>query len=81
MAEYAPWVSASQADAIDRVTGRMVYADDMRYRASWPAKSSVARSHMGRIRRLDVSKAEVYRVYAMVMTAQDAPTCLWRYRP
>ena len=61
-------------DAINRVTGRMVYADDMALPGVLAGKILGSPVAHGRIRRLDTSKAErLPGVYAVV-TARDAPS-------
>jgi CO/xanthine dehydrogenase Mo-binding subunit len=61
-------------DAVNRVTGRMVYADDMSLPGVLAGKILGSPVAHGRIRRLDTSKAErLPGVYAVV-TAKDAPT-------
>ena len=61
-------------DAINRVTGRMVYADDMALPGVLAGKILGSPVAHGRIRRLDTSKAErLPGVYAVV-TAKDAPS-------
>ncbi len=60
-------------DAINRVTGRMVYADDMTLPGVLAGKILGSPVAHGRIRRLDVSKAARLPGVRAVVTAQDAP--------
>jgi xanthine dehydrogenase molybdenum-binding subunit len=75
MAEYALLGKRlPKPDAMNRVTGRMLYADDMTLPGVLAGKILGSPVAHGRIRRLDISKAErLPGVYAVV-TAKDAPT-------
>jgi xanthine dehydrogenase molybdenum-binding subunit len=74
MAEYALLGKRlAKPDAVNRVTGRMVYADDMTLPGMLAGKILGSPVAHGRIRRLDTSKAAgLPGVYAVV-TAKDAP--------
>src|SRR5881628_995336 len=75
MAEYALLGKRiPKPDAINRVTGRMVYADDMALPGVLAGKILGSPVAHGRIRRLDVSKAAKLPGVRAVVTAQDAPT-------
>src|SRR5216683_2652241 len=75
MAEYALLGKRiPKPDAINRVTGRMVYADDMTLPGVLAGKILGRPVAHGRIRRLDVSKAAKLPGVRAVVTAQDAPT-------
>src|SRR2546428_10883929 len=75
MAEYALLGKRiPKPDAINRVTGRMVYADDMTLPGVLAGKILGSPVAHGRIRRLDVSKAASLPGVRAVVTAQDAPT-------
>ena len=66
MAEYALLGKRiPKPDAVNRVTGRMVYADDMAYPASWPAKFSAVRSRMGAFVVSTSARPPGYRVCAL----------------
>ena len=82
MAEYALLGKRiPKPDAINRVTGRMVYADDMTLPGVLAGKILGSPVAHGRIRRLDVSKAAKLPGVRAVVTAQDAPDhTLWRHR-
>src|SRR4029434_10256708 len=74
MAEYALLGKRiPKPDAINRVTGRMVYADDMTLPGVLPGNMLVSPVAHGRIRRLAVSKAAKLPGVRAVVTAQDAP--------
>ena len=74
MAEYALLGKRiPKPDAINRVTGRMVYADDMALPGVLAGKILGSPVAHGRIRRLDVSKAARLPGVRAVVTAQDAP--------
>ena len=73
MAEYALLGKRiPKPDAINRVTGRMVYADDMTLPGVLAGKILGSPVAHGRIRRLDVSKAAKLPGVRAVVTAQDA---------
>lgn len=75
MAEYALLGKRlPKPDAVNRVTGRMVYADDMALPGVLAGKILGSPVAHGRIRRLDVSKARQLPGVHAVVTAQDAPT-------
>src|SRR2546426_9992162 len=75
MAQYAVLRKRiPKPDAINRVTGRMVYADDMPLPGVLAGKILGSPVAHGRIRRLDVSKAAKLPGVRAVVTAQDAPT-------
>ena len=75
MAEYALLGKRiPKPDAINRVTGRMVYADDMTLPGVLAGKILGSPVAHGRIRRLDVSKAARLPGVRAIVTAQDAPT-------
>ncbi len=74
MAEYALLGKRiPKPDAINRVTGRMTYADDMTLPGVLAGKILASPVAHGRIRRLDVSKAARLPGVHVVLTAQDAP--------
>jgi CO/xanthine dehydrogenase Mo-binding subunit len=75
MAEYALLGKRlPKSDAVNRVTGRMVYADDMSLPGVLAGKILGSPVAHGRIRRLDTSKAERLPGVHAVVTAKDAPT-------
>ena len=75
MADYALLGKRiAKPDAMNRVTGRMVYADDMTLPGVLAGKILGSPVAHGRIRRLDVSKARQLPGVHAVVTAQDAPT-------
>ncbi len=75
MAEYALLGKRiPKPDAVNRVTGRMVYADDMTLPGVLAGKILGSPVAHGRIRRLDVSKAAALPGVRAIVTAQDAPT-------
>jgi xanthine dehydrogenase molybdenum-binding subunit len=75
MAEYALLGKRiPKPDAVNRVTGRMVYADDMTLPGVLAGKILGSPVAHGRIRRLDVSKAAKLPGVRAIVTAQDAPT-------
>jgi xanthine dehydrogenase molybdenum-binding subunit len=61
-------------DAMNRVTGKMIYADDVALPGVLAGKILGSPVGHGRIRRLDVSKAASLPGVHAVVTAQDAPT-------
>ncbi len=61
-------------DAVNRVTGRMIYADDTQLPGGLAGKILGSPVAHGRIRRLDTSKAEQLPGVHAVITAKDAPT-------
>src|SRR5207249_4481270 len=72
MAEYALLGKRiPKPDAINRVTGRMVYADDMALPGVLAGKILGSPVAHGRIRRLDVSKAARLPGVRAVVTAQN----------
>ena len=74
MAEYALLGKRiPKPDAVNRVTGRMVYADDMTLPGVLAGKILGSPVAHGRIRRLDVSKAARLPGVRAVVTAKDAP--------
>jgi xanthine dehydrogenase molybdenum-binding subunit len=74
MAEYALLGKRfPKPDAINRVTGRMVYADDVSLPGVLAGKILGSPVAHGRIRRLDVSKAASLPGVHAVVTAKDAP--------
>jgi len=73
MAEYALLGKRiPKPDAVNRVTGRMVYADDMALPGVLAGKILGSPVAHGRIRRLDVSKAARLPGVRAIVTAQDA---------
>ena len=75
MAEYALLGQRlPKPDAVNRVTGRMVYADDMHLPGTLAGKILGSPVAHGRIRRLDVSKALRLPGVRAIVTAKDAPT-------
>ncbi|MGE3541407.1 MAG: xanthine dehydrogenase family protein molybdopterin-binding subunit [Candidatus Tectimicrobiota bacterium] len=75
MAEYALLGKRiPKPDAVNRVTGRMVYADDMTLPGVLAGKILGSPVAHGRIRRLDVSKAAALPGVRAIVTAQDAPS-------
>jgi CO/xanthine dehydrogenase Mo-binding subunit len=75
MAEYALLGKRlPKPDAINRVTGRMVYADDMTLPGVLAGKILGSPVAHGQIRRLDTSKAERLPGVHAVVTARDAPS-------
>ena len=75
MAEYALLGKRlPKPDAINRVTGRVLYADDTQLPGSLAGKILGSPVAHGRIRRLDTSKAERLPGVHAVVTAKDAPT-------
>lgn len=75
MAEYALLGQRlPKPDALNRVTGRMVYADDMQLPGTLAGKILGSPVAHGRIRRLDVSKALRLPGVRAIVTAKDAPT-------
>ncbi len=75
MAEYALLGKRlPKPDAINRVTGRMMYADDTQFPGGLAGKILGSPVAHGRIRRLDTSKAESLPGVQAVVTAKDAPT-------
>lgn len=60
-------------DAVNRVTGRMVYADDTQFPGGLAGKILGSPVGHGRIRRIDTSKAEALPGVHAVVTASDAP--------
>lgn len=60
-------------DAVNRVTGRMIYADDTQFPGGLAGKILGSPVAHGRIRRLDTSKAEQLPGVYAVITAKDAP--------
>lgn len=60
-------------DAVNRVTGRMIYADDTQLPGALAGKILGSPVAHGRIRRLDTSKAESLPGVHEVVTAKDAP--------
>ncbi|MCZ6875183.1 MAG: xanthine dehydrogenase family protein molybdopterin-binding subunit [bacterium] len=78
MPEYALLgKSLPKPDATNRVTGRMMYADDVTLPGVLAGKILGSPVAHGRIRRLDVSKAASLPGVHAVLTAQDAPTNLY----
>jgi CO/xanthine dehydrogenase Mo-binding subunit len=74
MAEYALLGKRlPKPDAINRVTGRMIYADDTQLPGALAGKILGSPVGHGRIRRLDTSKAERLPGVHAVVTAKDAP--------
>jgi CO/xanthine dehydrogenase Mo-binding subunit len=74
MAEYALLGKRlPKPDAVNRVTGRMVYADDTQLPGALAGKILGSPVAHGRIRRLDTSKAERLPGVHAVVTAKDAP--------
>src|SRR2546427_2144132 len=74
MAEYALLDKRiPKPDAVNRVTGRMVYADDMTLPGVLAGKILGSPVAHGRIRRLDVSKAARLPGVRAVVTTKDAP--------
>lgn len=61
-------------DAVNRVSGRMIYADDVALPGVLAGKILGSPVGHGRLRRLDVSKAASLPGVHAVVTAQDAPT-------
>jgi CO/xanthine dehydrogenase Mo-binding subunit len=61
-------------DAVNRVTGRMMYADDTQFPGGLAGKILGSPVAHGRIRRLDTSRAEQLPGVHAVITAKDAPT-------
>jgi xanthine dehydrogenase molybdenum-binding subunit len=61
-------------DATNRVTGKMIYADDVSLPGVLAGKILGSPVGHGRIRRLDISKAVSLPGVHAVVTAQDAPT-------
>ncbi len=61
-------------DAIHRVTGRMIYADDTQFPGGLAGKILGSPVAHGRIRRLDTTKAEQLPGVRAVVTAKDAPS-------
>lgn len=61
-------------DAINRVTGRMNYADDVTLPGVLAGKILGSPVAHGRIRRLDISRAARLPGVHAILTAQDAPT-------
>jgi xanthine dehydrogenase molybdenum-binding subunit len=75
MAEYALLGKRlPKPDAVNRVTGRMVYADDMHLPGVLAGKILGSPVAHGRMRRLDTSKAERLPGVHAVVTIKDAPT-------
>lgn len=75
MAEYALLGKRlPKPDAVNRVTGRMNYADDMSLPGVLAGKILGSPVAHGRIRRLDTSKAASLPGVHAVVTANDAPT-------
>lgn len=75
MAEYAlVGTRLPKPDAMNRVTGRMLYADDMTLPGLLAGKLLGSPVGHGRIRRLDTSKALRLPGVRAVVTAKDAPT-------
>ena len=75
MAEYAlVGTRLPKPDAMNRVTGRMLYADDMTLPGLLAGKILGSPVGHGRIRRLDTSKALRLPGVRAVVTARDAPT-------
>jgi CO/xanthine dehydrogenase Mo-binding subunit len=75
MAEYALLGKRiPKPDAVNRVTGRVSYADDMTLPGVLAGKILGSPIAHGRIRRLDVSKAAQLPGVRAIVTAQDAPT-------
>src|SRR2546428_11393478 len=75
MAEYALLGKRiPKPDAVNRVTGRMVYADDMTLPGVLAGKILGSPVAHGRIRRLDVSKAARLPGVRALVTGKDAPT-------
>ncbi len=60
-------------DAVNRVTGRMLYADDTQFPGGLAGKILGSPVGHGRIRRIDTSKAEALPGVHAVVTAKDAP--------
>lgn len=60
-------------DAVNRVTGRMIYADDTQFPGGLAGKILGSPVAHGRIRRLDTRKAEQLPGVRAVVTAKDAP--------
>ena len=60
-------------DAVNRVTGRMIYADDTQFPGGLAGKILGSPVAHGRIRRLDTRKAEQLPGVHAVITAKDAP--------
>lgn len=74
MAEYALLGKRiPKPDAVNRVTGRMVYADDVTLPGVLAGKILGSPVAHGRIRRLDVSKAASLPGVRAIVTAKDAP--------
>jgi CO/xanthine dehydrogenase Mo-binding subunit len=74
MAEYALLGKRlPKPDAVNRVTGRMMYADDTQVPGALAGKILGSPVAHGRIRRLDTSKAKSLPGVHAVLTAQDAP--------
>jgi CO/xanthine dehydrogenase Mo-binding subunit len=75
MAEYAlVGTRLPKPDAMNRVTGRMLYADDMTLPGLLAGKLLGSPVGHGRIRRLDTSKALRLPGVRAIVTAKDAPT-------
>jgi CO/xanthine dehydrogenase Mo-binding subunit len=75
MAEYALLGKRlPKPDAVNRVTGRMIYADDMALPGVLAGKILGSPVAHGRMRRLDTSKAERLPGVHAVVTAKDAPS-------
>lgn len=74
MAEYAfLGKRLPKPDAVNRVTGRMMYADDMTLPGVLAGKILGSPVAHGRIRRIDTTKAQRLPGVRAVVTAKDAP--------
>jgi CO/xanthine dehydrogenase Mo-binding subunit/aerobic-type carbon monoxide dehydrogenase small subunit (CoxS/CutS family) len=60
-------------DAVEKVTGKAVYTDDLEFEGMLYAKVRRAQVPHGLLRKLDISKAKASKGVAAVLTAEDIP--------